>query len=125
MITPLCAAAHLLTRDEARRIAANIAKSAGAAARYPLLPSSTPAIERPTNSDRSLLGDPVNSCAGVANTRQLPFHADFYQGPRPQSVPRSQRRSSALVLIEFDPHKTALIVARSLHCSTARLINGV
>jgi hypothetical protein len=26
MITPLCAAAHLLTRDEARRIAANIAK---------------------------------------------------------------------------------------------------
>jgi hypothetical protein len=26
MITPLCAAAHLLTHDEARRIAANIAK---------------------------------------------------------------------------------------------------
>ena len=26
MITPLCAAAHLVTRDEARRIAANIAK---------------------------------------------------------------------------------------------------
>jgi hypothetical protein len=26
MITPLCAAAHLLTRDEARRVAANIAK---------------------------------------------------------------------------------------------------
>ena len=26
MITPLCAAAHLLTRDEARRIAANVAK---------------------------------------------------------------------------------------------------
>jgi hypothetical protein len=28
MITPLCAAAHLLTRDDARRIAANIAKVA-------------------------------------------------------------------------------------------------
>jgi hypothetical protein len=27
MITPLCAAAHLLARDEARRIAANIANS--------------------------------------------------------------------------------------------------
>jgi hypothetical protein len=26
VITPLCTAAHLLTRDEARRIAANIAK---------------------------------------------------------------------------------------------------
>jgi hypothetical protein len=104
MITPLCAAAHLLTRDDARRIAANIAKVAARTFHdSPRNVLSSPNRDEPISEARSctqpIASPAVRSAATSASSRALSRRTCVFSHA---AMVKSRRANSRRLAASFD-----------------------